>query len=86
MQKIVASANEERQKAGCEPMHFVDWAKELKFGSQPNNTLNYNIRMPGRGGVLGLNGVAAMSQLPEIEQATPKILAAIDFQSGTSIR
>ena len=29
-----------------------------------------------------LNGVAAMSQLPEIEQVTPKILAAIDFNPG----
>jgi hypothetical protein len=36
--------------------------------------------------MLVLNGVAAMSQLPEIEQATPKILAAIRLQSGTSIR
>ena len=33
-------------------------------------------------GVLVLNGVAAMSQLPEIEQDTPKILAAIDFNPG----
>ena len=38
--------------------------------------------MLGRGGVLVLNGVAAMSQLPEIEQVTPKILAAIDFNPG----
>jgi len=38
--------------------------------------------MLGRGGVLVLNGVAAMSQLPEIEEATPKILAAIDFNPG----
>src|SRR5262249_55515159 len=86
MQKSVTSASEERQKTGYEPMHFVNWAKEVKFGSQPDNTLNYNIRMPGRGEVLVLNGVAVMSKLPEIEQATPKILAAIDFQSGTSIR
>src|SRR6516165_165311 len=58
------------------------WAKELKFGSQPDNTLNYNIRMLGRGGVLVLNGVAAVSQLSEIEQVTPKILEAIDFNPG----
>ena len=38
--------------------------------------------MLGRGGVLVLNGVAAISQLPEIEQDTPKILAAIDFNPG----
>jgi uncharacterized membrane-anchored protein len=97
MQKGVASANEERQKAGYEPVHLVGWAKaprydsqthklywakELKFGSGPDNTLNYNIRMLGRRGVLVLNGVAAMSQLSEIDEATPKILAAIDFNPG----
>ncbi len=97
MQKSVASANEERQNAGYEPVHLVGWAKaprydsqthklywakELKFGSQLDNTLNYNIRMLGRGGVLVLNGVAAISQLPDIEEATPRILAAIDFNPG----
>ena len=97
MQKDVASANDEREKAGYEPVHLVGWAKtpdydsqthklywakELKFGSQPENTLNYNIRMLGRGGVLVLNAVAAMAQLSQIEQATPKILAAIDFNPG----
>jgi uncharacterized membrane-anchored protein len=97
MQKDMISANEERRKGGYEPIHLVGWAKaprydsqthklywakELKFGSQPENTLNYNIRMLGRGGVLVLNGVAAMSQLPDIEQATPKILGAIDFNPG----
>lgn len=97
MQKSVASANEERQKAGYEPVslvgwakaprydnqtHKLYWAKELKFGSQLENTLNYNIRMLGRGGVLVLNAVAEMSQLTEIEQATPEILKAIDFNPG----
>ena len=97
MQKDVASANEERQKTGYEPVHLIGWAKEprydkqahklywakeLKFGSQLGNTLNYNIRMLGRGGVLVLNAVAGMSQLAEIEQATPKILTAIDFNQG----
>jgi hypothetical protein len=38
--------------------------------------------MPGRGGVLVLNAVAGMSQLTEIEQATPKILA-IDSPAPT---
>jgi hypothetical protein len=32
--------------------------------------------------VLVLNAVAAMSQLSETEQATPNILAAIDFNPG----
>jgi uncharacterized membrane-anchored protein len=97
MQKSVTSANEERRKAGYETVqligwakaprydsqtHKLYWAKELKFESQLENTLNYNIRMLGRGGVLVLNGVAGMSQLADIEQATPEILSAIDFNPG----
>jgi uncharacterized membrane-anchored protein len=97
MQKDLVSANEERQKSGYEPIQLVGWAKaphydsqthklywakELKFGSHPENTLNYNIRMLGRRGVLVLNAVAEMSQLAEIEEATPKILAATDFNAG----
>src|SRR5205814_4303057 len=62
--------------------HKLYWAKELKFSGETGNTLNYNIRVLGRRGVLVLNAVAAMLQLPEIEKNTPKILAAIDFNPG----
>jgi uncharacterized membrane-anchored protein len=97
MKKAVEDQNPERQKAGYEPIHLVGWAKapyydqqrhklywakELKFGANQENTLNYNIRMLGRRGVLVLNAVAGMAQLPEIEQATPRILAAVDFNPG----
>jgi uncharacterized membrane-anchored protein len=58
------------------------WAKELKFQDSPSNTLNYNIRILGRRGVLVLNAVAGMEQLQEIEQATPAILGMVDFQPG----
>jgi len=44
--------------------------------------LNYNIRILGRRGVLVLNAVSSMSQLAEIEQVTPSILTAVDFQEG----
>jgi uncharacterized membrane-anchored protein len=97
MQKGAEDGNAERQKAGYPPIHLVGWAKapyydsqthklywakELKFGDNSENTLNYNIRILGRGGVLVLNAVAEMTQLPEIEQATPKILGAVDFNPG----
>jgi uncharacterized membrane-anchored protein len=97
MQKDAVSVNAERQKAGYPSIqvvgwasaprydnqtHKLYWAKELKFGESQENTLNYNIRMLGRGGVLVINAVAGISQLPEIEQAAPKILTAIDFNSG----
>lgn len=58
------------------------WAKELKFGESNEHTLNYNIRMLGRRGVLVLNAVAGMNQLKLVESATPEILKAVDFEPG----
>jgi uncharacterized membrane-anchored protein len=58
------------------------WAKELKFGDSAENTLNYNIRLLGRRGVLVLNAVAGINQLKTVEEATPAILTAVNFQDG----
>jgi uncharacterized membrane-anchored protein len=97
MQDDARKANEAREKNGYPSIELVGWAtpprydaqakklywaKELKFGGDPDNTLNYNIRILGRRGVLVLNAVASISQLPEIEQTTPAILGAVDFQEG----
>ena len=97
MQKSIHEANSERTKKGYPTMeligwaepprydsatHKLYWAKELKFGNAAGNTLNYNIRMLGRRGVLVLNAVASMDQLSQIEQKTPEILSAIDFNQG----
>jgi uncharacterized membrane-anchored protein len=63
--------------------HKFYWAKEIQFGTTTDeNTLNYNIRMLGRRGVLVLNAVSGMSQLPQIEAATPDILSMVDFNEG----
>ena len=77
--ELVGWATQPRYDKGTHKMY---WAKELKFGGSPENTLNYNIRMLGRRGVLVLNAVAGMSQLQEIESATPAVLAMVDFQEG----
>jgi uncharacterized membrane-anchored protein len=97
MQEGTAEANKERQKEGYPGIELVGWAtpprydaathkmywaKELKFEGSGENTLNYNIRMLGRRGVLVLNAVAGMSQLPQIEAATPAVLSMVDFQEG----
>src|SRR5690606_35640129 len=58
------------------------WAKEIKFGDSTEHTLNYNIRLLGRRGVLVLNVVAGMNQLKIVEATTPEILAAVNFQEG----
>jgi uncharacterized membrane-anchored protein len=65
-----------------ERAHKLYWAKEIKFGQATEHTLNYNIRMLGRRGVLVLNVVATMPQLPEVEAAIPTLLKMVDFQEG----
>jgi uncharacterized membrane-anchored protein len=98
MKAAVRQASTERVKNGYPPLELVGWAtpprydkqthklywaKELRFGGeQGDNTLNYNLRILGRRGVLVLNTVAGMAQLPKIEQATPEILGMVDFNPG----
>ncbi|MEO4047347.1 DUF2167 domain-containing protein [Pseudomonas sp. CAU 1711] len=61
----------------------LHWAKELKFGDSEAHTLNYNIRVLGRKGVLVLNFIAGMDQLPQIEQSVPSVLAMAEFNDGS---
>jgi uncharacterized membrane-anchored protein len=97
MKEGTAAANEERLKNGYPAIELVGWAapprydaatkkmywaKDLKFGAEDAHTLNYGIRILGRRGVLVLNAVASMEQLPEIEAATPAILGMVEFQPG----
>jgi uncharacterized membrane-anchored protein len=97
MKESAQSASKEREKKGYpsieivgwaapprydQSTHKLYWAKEIHFGNETKNTLNYNIRILGRRGVLVLNSVAGMSQLPEVERNTPAILSAVDFNSG----
>jgi len=97
MQESTTEASKEREKQGFgsiqligwatpprydKSSHKMYWAKELKFDGSDENTLNYNIRLLGRRGVLVLNAVAGMEQLPAIQSATPTLLSMIDFQEG----
>jgi uncharacterized membrane-anchored protein len=97
MQESTRQASAERQKEGYEAIELVGWAappkydqagkklywaKELAFGAASEHTLNYNIRILGRQGVLVLNAVAARKDLPLIEAATPDLLAAVSFDKG----
>jgi uncharacterized membrane-anchored protein len=97
MQASTREANAVRVEAGYDEIELVGWAapprydnaankiywaKELRFGDIPVNTLNYNVRILGRKGVLVLNLVATMPQLEEIETAIPSVLAMANFNSG----
>jgi uncharacterized membrane-anchored protein len=60
----------------------LHWAKELKFGDSDINTLNYNMRVLGRKGVLVMNFIADMDALPAVEAALPDVLALASLRDG----
>jgi uncharacterized membrane-anchored protein len=97
MQESAREANEERKAQGFDPVtlvgwaepphydaaaHKLYWAKELAFGDAETNTLNYNIRILGRRGVLVLNAVSQMGQLDEIRSSSQALLPAVEFNDG----
>jgi len=62
--------------------HKLYWAKDLKFEGEANDTLNYDIRILGRRGVLVLSAVANLNQLADIQNQMPQILGMVDFSQG----
>ena len=75
---------------GCAAEPFYDeaekklhWAKELRFGGQDENTLNYNIRVLGRKGVLVLNFIAGMDQKALVDSQLASVLAIAEFDQGS---
>lgn len=97
MQEASKEGNAEREKAGYQPVQLIGWAapprydsqtkklfwaKELKFGADEENTLNYNVRILGRKGVLVMNAVSGMKQLPQVEKSMQQVLAFTEFKQG----
>jgi len=99
MQKDIYAENKQRQQLGYDTVELIGWAsnpyydsltrklhwaKELKFGSEEGtNTLNYNIRILGRKGVLVLNFIADMSQKSLIEAELGTVLAMAEYNQGS---
>jgi len=98
MREGTAEASAERVQQGYEPIelvgwasppyydkaaHKLHWAKEIRFGEQPENTLNYNIRVLGRKGVLILNFIAGMSQKEMIDSKLDAVLSMAEFDQGS---
>jgi len=97
LQKSARDENPERKKQGYPTFEVVGWAlpprydaqtkklywaEELSFDGDTAHTLNYKIRVLGRRGVLVLNAVSAMNQLPLVQEATPAALAMVEFNPG----
>ncbi|MDQ1818029.1 DUF2167 domain-containing protein [Massilia sp. CCM 9210] len=97
MQDATQEANSERKSQGYAAMQLVGWAekpsyekathkmfwaKELSIAGENEHSLNYNIRVLGREGVLVLNAVATMDQIASIRQEMRKVTAFSDFTPG----
>jgi uncharacterized membrane-anchored protein len=92
-----ADNNAQRQKAGYATTHLVGWAqppsydpashtmiwaRDLQFGSAKVDTLNYDVRLLGRHGVLSMNMVDTMPDLADIRVQAKQLAAAGSFVTG----
>jgi uncharacterized membrane-anchored protein len=92
-----AAGNARRASLGYDAIHLIGWAqepyydrqtrvlhwaKELKFGEDNYSTLNYDIRVLGRKGVLSLNAIGAMHVLDEVKKDIDKVLTIATFTPG----
>lgn len=97
MQDEIREANPDRVAAGygaielvgwAEPPHYdpankqLYWAKELRFDGSDDTTLNYEIRVLGRRGILTMTFIAASEQLAEINASRETVLAMAEFNAG----
>ncbi len=97
MKEASAEESEQREAAGYGSMlllgwaepprydratHKFYWAQEFATDNTDENSLNYNIRVLGRRGVLVLNAVAGMTQIGVVKNSMPSLLAVTDFTAG----
>lgn len=98
MQKETREASVERVKEGYGAIDLVGWAaapyydkdkkvlhwaKELKFGDgTQGNTLNYDVRVLGRKGVLSLNAIGDMDALEKVKPIIPAVIGSVSFDEG----
>lgn len=97
MQTSTRDENAERTKAGYPAMELVGWAerphydaaahklywaRELSVSGFDAHTLNYDVRVLGRRGVLSLNAIASMEQLPTIQKDMQGVLGFVNFNEG----
>ncbi len=91
--------NAERQKAGYPPMHVVGWAqppsydkathaliwaRDFKIDGEQTDSLNYDVRVLGRKGVLSMNMLWDMPHLAEVRAAAADFGKVATFNAGST--
>jgi uncharacterized membrane-anchored protein len=96
MQEGTEDANPGRKKAGYPEVHLVGWAEPPRYdanakklywaqhlrGSSGQNSLNYDVRVLGREGVLSMNAVAGMDQLEDVRKDMRPLIEIAEFNEG----
>lgn len=97
MKKGEPEVNAQRKLEGYPALHFIGWAekpfydknkrvlhwaKEINFEGDTENTLNYDVRILGRKGVLSLNAIASIGQLSLVNGDIDKVLNMAEFTDG----
>jgi len=98
MQKGQEEANPGRTAQGYPAMHLVGWAqapsydasthsliwaRELAVDGAKDHSLNYDVRMLSRSGVLSLNMLTEMSSLGEVRGSAQGLAKAVSFEPGS---
>jgi uncharacterized membrane-anchored protein len=97
LQKSAEAHNAQRTKSGFEAIHLIGWAqtpsydestkkliwaKEFATDGDSEHSLNYDVRVLGREGVLSLNAVGSTSQLAQLEKVMVDVAKRAEFVSG----
>lgn len=61
---------------------ILHWAKEYQIDGEDVNTLNYDVRVLGRKGVLNLQAVATMDELDSVNAHINDVLGMVSFSEG----
>lgn len=61
---------------------ILHWAKEYQIAGEEENTLNYDIRVLGRKGVLVLQAVSTMDELDSVNAHINDVLGMVNFTEG----
>lgn len=101
MKEEQVKSNEERSQLGMRTLNLVGWAskpyydrqgkilhwaKEYTVDGDDENTLNYDIRVLGRKGILILQAVSGMNALDSVKKNIGTIVSMVAFNSGNQYK